>query len=208
MTPMGCNFGDIDNDGFLDVFLGTGGMSYEDLIPDLLFKNVGGLRFEDVTMSSGTGHLQKGHGVSFADFDFDFDGDGALDFFVENGGAAPGDQSHNALFKNPGHKRHWLDVKLVGTRTNRSALGAKLRAVVTGADGKARTIHRTIGDNSSFGGNSLVEHLGLADSTRVDLLEVTWPIGPMIQEFRDLTVDRSIVITEGSANIAAIPKRK
>ncbi len=98
MAPMGCNFGDIDNDGYLDFYLGTGWMSYSGLIPNLMFKNVEGRRFEDVTVSSGTGHLQKGHGVSFADWDCD----GDLDLFVEAGGAVPGDKSYNLLFRNPG----------------------------------------------------------------------------------------------------------
>ena len=77
---------------------------------------------------SGTGHLQKGHGVSFADWDCD----GDLDLFVELGGAIPGDQAYNLLFQNPGHGRHWLKVKLVGTKTNRAALGAKIRVDLKG----------------------------------------------------------------------------
>src|SRR5262249_52807228 len=77
--PMGSNCADIDNDGYLDVFLATGRPPYSILVPDLMFKNVNGRRFEDVTTSSGTGHLQKGHGVSFADYDHD----GDLDLFVE-----------------------------------------------------------------------------------------------------------------------------
>ena len=158
---MGCNFGDIDNDGFLDIYLGTGGMCYEYLVPNLMFKNVDGRRFEDVTSSSGTGHLQKGHGVSFADWD----GDGDLDFFCELGGAVPGDKSYNLLFQNPGHGRHWLKVKLVGTATNRAALGAKIKVELKSLDGSSRSIHRTIGNNSSFGGNSLVESIGLLDAT-------------------------------------------
>ena len=78
-----------------------------------MYANVGG-RFEDVTESTGTGHLQKGHGVSFADWD----DDGDLDLFVVLGGGYPGDRGYNALFQNPGHGHHWLKVKLVGTRTN------------------------------------------------------------------------------------------
>ena len=119
---MGVNFGDIDNDGYLDIYLGTGFMSYEDLVPNILLKNDGGRRFLDVTTSSGTGHLQKGHGVSFADYD----ADGDLDLFVECGGGSPGDKGYNALFQNPGHGRHWLDVQLVGTADE--PLGHRRRA--------------------------------------------------------------------------------
>jgi len=137
MMPMGCNFADIDNDGFLDIYLGTGRMALEVLVPNLMFKNDAGRRFDDVTMSSGTGHLQKGHGISFADYDCD----GDIDLFVEAGGAVPGDRSYNLLFQNPGHGRHWLKVKLVGTKTNRAALGARIKAVVRG-------VRRQVADNS------------------------------------------------------------
>jgi tetratricopeptide (TPR) repeat protein len=202
MAPMGCNLGDIDNDGFLDFYLGTGWMSYCGLVPNLLFKNVEGKRFEDVTVSSGTGHLQKGHGVSFADYDED----GDLDFFVETGGAVPGDKSYNQLFRNPGHGHHWLKVKLIGTRTNRAALGASIHVQIKGADGKDRSIYRTVGNNSSFGGNSLVELIGLLDATKVESLTITWPTSKTTQVFRNLAADRAIAITEGSDAIKELPQ--
>jgi tetratricopeptide (TPR) repeat protein len=200
-TPMGCNFGDIDNDGYLDVYLGTGGMSYEHLVPNRLFKNDGGRRFLDVTMSSGTGHLQKGHGVSFADYD----GDGDLDLFVELGGAVPGDGSYNLLFQNPGHGGHWLKVKLVGTRTNRAAIGARIKADLKDPKGAIRSIYRTVGNNSSFGGNSLVELIGLGDARSVAAIEVWWPTSRATQVFRDLAADRTIEITEGEDTLTSLP---
>ena len=203
MAPMGCNFGDIDNDGYLDFYLGTGWMSYSGLVPNLMFKNVDGQRFVDVTTSSGTGHLQKGHGVSFADFD----SDGDLDLFVEAGGAVPGDKSYNLLFRNPLEGRHWLKVKLVGTKTNRAALGAGIKAVVPGTDGKTRSIFRTVGNNGSFGGNSLVELIGLSDATRCAELTVSWPTSHTTQTFRDLAADQAIEITEGAGFVpGASPK--
>ena len=107
---MGSNFGDLDNDGFLDIYLGTGRPSYSYLMPNVLLRNEGGRRFEDVTAATGTGHLQKGHGVAFADWDRD----GDADIFLEAGGAVPGDRAHNVLFQNPGYGHHWLTVKLVG----------------------------------------------------------------------------------------------
>jgi len=190
--PMGSNFADIDNDGFLDVFLATGRPPYSMLIPDLMFKNVDGRRFEDVTTSSGTGHLQKGHGVSFADWD----NDGDLDLFVEVGGQTPGDKAHNVLFQNPGNNHHWIKLKLVGTKTNRAALGAKIRVKLKSTDGRTRSIYRTVGNNSSFGGNSLVQSIGLLDATRVAELTVTWPASRTTQTFRDIAADQAIELTE------------
>jgi FG-GAP-like repeat/ASPIC and UnbV len=200
MAPMGSNFGDVDNDGYLDIYLGTGDMSYEGLDVNLMFRNVRGERFEDITTSSGTGHLQKGHGVSFADWDCD----GDLDLFVELGGATPGDQGYNALFQNPGLGRHWLKIKLVGTKTNRAALGAKVRVDVKTKGGQMRSIYRTVGNNSSFGGNSLVEMIGLGDETHAAAIAVSWPTSKTTQAFRDLAAGQSIEITEGSGSFKVL----
>ena len=87
------------------------------VVPNRMFKNVDGRRFAEITASSGTGNLQKGHGVSCADWDRD----GDLDLFIEMGGAVPGDRYHNILFENPGQGNHWLTVKLKGVKTNRAA---------------------------------------------------------------------------------------
>ncbi len=203
MAPMGANFGDIDNDGYLDIYLGTGDMSYEGLDVNLMFKSVDGRCFVDVTTSSGTGHLQKGHGVSFADWDCD----GDLDLFVELGGATPGDQGYNALFENPFQGNHWLKVKLAGVLSNRSAIGARIRADLSCPDGQTRSIYRTIGNNSSSGGNSLVETIGLKDATRVTELTVSWPTSQSTQTFRDIAADQAIEIEEGSSSYKTLPKR-
>jgi hypothetical protein len=203
MAPMGANFGDVDNDGFLDIYLGTGNMSYEGLDLNLLFKNVEGSYFEDVTIPSGTGHLQKGHGVSFADWDCD----GDLDLFVELGGATPGDQAYNALFQNPGCGRHWLKIKLIGTKTNRSAIGAKIHAEINGADGSTRSVFRVIGNNGSFGGNSLVELVGLGEAKSVARLTVTWPTSKTSQTFQDIAADQAIRIIEGTDSVEILHQR-
>ena len=200
---MGSNFADIDNDGFLDVFLGTGNPSYSMLIPDLMFKNIDGKRFEDVTTSSGTGHLQKGHGVSFADWD----DDGDLDMFVQVGGQTPGDKAHNVLFQNPGHHRHWIKLKLVGTQTNCAAVGARIRVGLRSSDGRTRSIYRTVGNNSSFGGNSLVQSIGMLDASRVDELTITWPTSRTTQTFRDIAADQTIEITERKAGYKVLRRQ-
>jgi hypothetical protein len=148
----------------------------------------------DITASSGTGHLQKGHGVSFADWDCD----GDLDLFIETGGAVPGDKAYNVLFQNPGHGRHWLKLKLVGTKTNRAALGARIRVDIVHRDGTTQSIHRQVGGGSSYGGNSLVESIGLSDAQTVTALSVTWPASRTRQTFRNVAADQTIEVTEGN----------
>jgi hypothetical protein len=206
VLAMGLGVGDIDNDGFLDIYLGTGRPDYSALMPNVLYKNVEGRRFEDVTFSSGTGHLQKGHGVSFADWDED----GDLDLFIEVGGAVPGDRAHNLLFQNPGHGRHSLRLKLVGTRTNRAALGAKIRVDVTTPSGASRSVFRQVGGTSSYGGSSLVELVGLGEATSVDAVTVTWPVSRTSQTFRRIAADQTVEITEGSDTLRILkqPSRR
>ncbi len=117
-STMGSNFGDFDNDGWLDMYLGTGEPSLSMLVPNRMFKNMQGSRFAEISASAGVAHLQKGHSVSCGDWDRD----GNVDVFIQMGGAVDGDKYHNILFQNPGHAHAWLTVKLVGKKTNRAAL--------------------------------------------------------------------------------------
>jgi hypothetical protein len=191
---MGSNFGDLDNDGYLDFYLGTGDPSLATLVPNRLFKNLAGRRFAEVTGNSGTGHLQKGHGVAIGDWRRC----GNCDLFVELGGTTPGDQYHSVLFRNPGQGNHWLTVKLVGQKTNRAALGARIKAVTAGP--APLTVHRHVSSGSSFGGNPLQQTLGLGQAQRVAVLEVTWPTSGTTQVFRDVAVDQAIEVTEFAAD--------
>ena len=155
-ASMGTNYGDFDNDGFLDMYLGTGDPDYSTLVPNRMFRNVEGKRFADISSSSRTGHLQKGHGVSCGDWDRD----GDIDILMETGGAVNGDKYHNVLFQNPGQGNHWLTLKLIGRKTNRSAIGARIR-VVTGGE-RPMTVRREVSTGSSFGANPLQQTIGLS----------------------------------------------
>ena len=123
---MGANFGDLDGDGWLDAYFGTGMPDMRTLMPNRMYRNDGGRRFQDVTASGGFGHLQKGHGVSFGDLD----GDGDQDVHQVLGAAFEGDVYENVLLENPGHGNHWLTLHLEGVRSNRDALGARVRVRV------------------------------------------------------------------------------
>jgi hypothetical protein len=187
---MGSNFADFDNDGFVDFYMGTGDPDFSVLVPNRMFRNVAGRRFADITASSGTGHLQKGHGVACGDWDRD----GDIDVFVKMGGAVPGDRYHDVLFQNPGQKNHGLTVKLVGRKTNRAAIGVRIKVVTAGPE--PLTAHRHVSSGSSWGANALEQHIGLARSEKVALLEVHWPTSGTTQTFRDIDADQAIEVTE------------
>jgi tetratricopeptide (TPR) repeat protein len=192
LMPMGANFGDIDNDGFLDIYLGTGSPSYVSLAPSMLLKNKGGQSFVDVTVSSGTGEMHKGHGVAFADLDND--GDEEIVFKV--GGATPGDAHAFRLFENPGQGNDWLGVKLVGVRSNRAAIGARIKVTVEGTDGARRSIYRTVSSGGSFGASPLEQHIGLGKSSRVVEVEVQWPASGTRQAFAAVPKNQVIELRE------------
>lgn len=188
---MGCNFGDLDNDGFLDFYLGTGYPALDAVMPNIMYRNDSGKMFVDVTTQGGFGHLQKGHGVAFADFDED----GDQDVLIELGGAYTADLFHNALFENPGFGNRWLKVRLRGMDSNRYGVGAKIKIVVQ-EHGKQREIHRTVGSDSSFGGNPLMQEIGLGQATAIDRLEVYWPATDRRQTLLDVPMNQRIEITE------------
>ncbi len=196
--PMGSNFGDIDSDGWLDFYLGTGYPDYEGLMPNVLYHNEAGQRFRDVTWPAGVGHLQKGHGVAFGDWDRD----GDIDLFAQMGGAFPGDAYRDAFFENPGFKNHWLEVELVGVRSNRSAIGARIRADIL-EGGAGRSIYRWVTSGGSFGCNPLRQTIGTGRATRIERLEVYWPTSDVTEVFENVAVDRSVRLLEGSGELVA-----
>ena len=123
-ATMGANFGDFDNDGFLDFYLGTVRPDLGLLIPNRMFVNQEGKHFVEVTGTAGVGHLQKGHAVAPGDWDRD----GNIDIFIQMGGAVDGDRFRNILFQNPGHDNNWLSVKLVGVKSNRAAIARESKS--------------------------------------------------------------------------------
>jgi len=191
-APMGSNFGDLDNDGYLDFYLGTGTPDYHDLMPNLMYRSLEGKRFADVSIAGGFAHLQKGHGVVFADFDHD----GDQDIFEQMGGSYAGDKYADALYENPGFGNHWIAVQLVGRRSNRSAIGARIRLEVE-EEGRVRTIFKTVNSGGTFGANPLRQTIGLGRASKIGRLEVFWPTSGETQVFRDVPVDRFIRIVEG-----------
>ena len=190
-APMGANFGDLDNDGFLDFCCGTGRPGSEELPSNVMFHNHQGKQFAEISISGGFGSLQKGHGVVFADFD----SDGDQDVFEQMGGAFVGDKYFNALYENPGFGNHFVVLHLVGTKSNRSAVGARIRADIT-ENGAQRSIYRHVNSGGSFGGNPLRQSIGLGSAQHIDLLEIYWPTSGRTQRFENVPCDQTLQIVE------------
>jgi len=202
--PMGANFGDIDNDGFLDIYLGTGNPSYASLVPNVLLRNKRGQSFVDITASSGTGELHKGHGVAFADLD----NDGDEEIVTEIGGATPGDSHPLRLFENPGHGNDWISLRLVGVTTNRAAIGVQVKLTVENEGQQNRTIYRTVGSGGSFGASPLEQHIGLGTSARIVELEIWWPASKTRQRFPGIEKNQAVEITELTRTYTRIERNR
>lgn len=199
---MGASFGDLDNDGFPDMYLGTGYPFYDGLVPNVMYWNQGGKRFADVTTAGGFGHLQKGHGIAFADLD----DDGDQDVYANMGGAYPGDAFGDVLFENPGTENHWLKLRLEGRRSNRAGVGARVRVVVKDGTGE-RSLYKTMGEHGSFGTSPLELHLGLGAAARVERLEVFWPVTGETQVVESLAADQHVRVIEGEREPVLTPTR-
>lgn len=200
--PMGANFGDLNNDGCLDFYLGTGDVFYSEVLPNVMFLNQQGKNFVNVTMAGGFGHLQKGHGASFADID----NDGDQDVYMQMGGAYASDRFNDCLYENPGFQNNWLSIQLVGTTSNRCAIGARIR-VVFDENGTERSVYRHVNSGGSFGCNPLRVSIGLGQAKQIKRLEIYWPTSDQTQVFESLTPNQFIRITEGSKRFETLPTK-
>ena len=201
--PMGTNFGDVDNDGFLDIYLGMGNPSLGSMAPHILFRNDAGKRFVDVTASLGTGEVHKGHGTAFADLRRN----GQEDIVTGNGGAVPAEKHSLRLFQNPGNSNDWINVRLVGVKSNRTAIGAKIQVTVQNQGGPRRSIWRTVGETSSFGGNPTEQHIGLGSAATITSLEVFWPATGTHQHFTRVAKNQFIQIKEFDDNFTRLERK-
>jgi hypothetical protein len=194
---MGANFGDLDNDGWLDFYLGTGAPDYTALVPNRMFRNLEGKGFEEVTMN-GFGHLQKGHGIAFGDLD----NDGDQDIYAVMGGAFEGDAAMNVLYENPGFPQNsWLSIRLEGANSNRSAIGARIKVSVGG-----RNIYRMVGTGGSFGANPLQQTIGLGKASGTASVEIVWPGGERAQ-YDGVALNQFVSVKEGEKTLK-VEKRK
>jgi hypothetical protein len=191
LSTMGANFGDVNNDGWIDFYIGTGEPDYMGIHPNRMLINKEGKGFVDKTFEMGVGHIQKGHGISFGDID----NDGDQDILAEMGGEYEGDEFQNALFQNPGNSNNWVTLKLEGETSSKDAIGARIKLVVN--DGQnTREIYRIVSSGGSFGANSLQQEIGIAQNYTIDSLIINWPNSDSLQYFIDIEINKHYLIKE------------
>ena len=197
---MSGNFGDIDNDGFLDFYLGTGNPELESIVPNKMFKNVGGERFSDITFAARVGHLQKGHAIAFGDID----NDGDQDIYTDLGGAYKGDAFHSALYLNPGQNKnnHWISIDLIA-KENRSVIGSSIGLTIKDGD-QQRKVYLDVNSGGSFGASPLRKEIGLGTAPVIDELTIRWHPSGETQTFRNVAADRIVRIHQGESDLETV----
>jgi hypothetical protein len=192
---VGSSWGDYDNDGWLDLFVCEFRAE-----KNRLFHNNGDGTFTRIL----SGSLANDNGSSTAGVWGDYDRDGFLDLFVANGGNGGGETT-DYLYHNNGNSNAWLTVKCVGTRSNRSAIGAKVRVKAT-INGKTFWQLREINTGDGWVQNPLEAHFGLGNATNVETLRIEWPSGT-VQEFSGVPAKELLTITEPPQLQIATPQR-
>jgi enediyne biosynthesis protein E4 len=196
VLSFGGGFFDFDNDGWLDLFIANGhvyegvekvfpGTTYKQI--NSLFRNNGAGKFIEVTHEAGDGFTvpYAGRGAAFADFD----NDGNMDIVVGNNADPP------LLLHNSGAPgSHFVTFKLIGTKSNRDAMGARLRLQAGGIS----QIREIAGGGSYLSQSDLRAHFGLGHAAKADSLEIRWPNG-LRQVFHDIAGDRFYIIEEGKS---------
>jgi len=197
-TAWGAGIVDLDNDGLPDLFLVTGSVypelerklpQYPYKTPRCVFRNLGKGKFEQLIDAAGPGvaALHSSRGCAFGDFD----NDGDVDILIVNMNEPP-----SLLRNDVSADRHWLKVKLVGTKSNRSAIGARV-TVRYGGRAQAQAVQA---QSSFYSVNDPRLHFGLGEEEIAEV-EVRWPNGAR-ESVGEVSVDRLIVIREGAGVVS------
>ena len=195
----GAGIVDLDNDGFPDIFLVTGNVypELEKVFPQLpykgpriVFRNLGNGRFEELIDEAGPGVSARhpSRGCAFGDFD----NDGDLDILIMNVNEPPSLLRNDAPANN-----HWLKIKLIGAKSNRSAIGARVLVRY----GKKVQAQAQLSQSSYISSNDPRLHFGLGEETTASI-EVRWPNG-LEEAFKNVPADRLITIQEGAGKFSA-----
>ncbi|MCE2396493.1 CRTAC1 family protein, partial [Candidatus Poribacteria bacterium] len=189
----GVSFCDYDNDGYQDLFIANGHLDenvqafnptgfYEQ--PNLLFHNNRDGTFDEVTLDSGSGMRLEKVSRSFAYADYDNDGD--LDLLVTNLKGTPD------LLENRGGHNTWLTLKLIGTRSNRDAIGARIKVTT----GNLTQIREVRSGSSYLSQSDMRLHFGLGKHRQVDRLEIRWPRG-LQEHLEGVKANQALTLVEG-----------
>ncbi|MCG8425381.1 MAG: CRTAC1 family protein [Proteobacteria bacterium] len=204
ISTMGANYGDLNNDGCHDFYLGTGNPMGWFVLPNLMYigiddrKNCSG-RMDNISMLGGLGTIQKGHGIVF----FDFDEDGDQDIYSSLGGLWPGDRWQNQLFVNDSRWTHsWIKVRLYGVETNRSGIGARIKVMAKTRAGQEIVRFHHMDHKTGFGSSPYRAHIGLADAVKVTALWVYWPVSRTIRSY-PATINQSHVLHEHGGSVVS-----
>ncbi|MGH9743988.1 MAG: CRTAC1 family protein [Candidatus Acidiferrum sp.] len=203
----GCGFIDYDNDGWQDILQVNGhvypeieghdtGQTFKN--PRLVYKNLGSGRFKDVSAEMGPGISERfsSRGAAFGDYD----NDGDIDAVILNMNDLP-----SLLRNDGGNKQNWIKIKLLGTKCNRTAVGARVR-VVTGKHIQMDEVHS---GSSVMSQSDLRLHFGIGKTLTVDLIEVKWPTTQKMERFSNVKANQILTIREGSGIIGRFePKPK
>ncbi|NKB70766.1 MAG: T9SS type A sorting domain-containing protein [Candidatus Latescibacteria bacterium] len=184
-------WGDYDNDGWLDLFVTNVASN-----PNRLYQNQGDGTFVDQAAISGITQLD-GVGAAWADYDKD----GDLDLYIPRTGLLDGvfQVSSDVFYRNDGTANRWLHIALIGTASNRAAIGARVIAIA----GDLRQLREVDGGSGLYSQNSLDLEFGLGQRTSVDSLIVRWPSGT-VQVLTDLATNQRLHLVEGETNPTAV----
>lgn len=181
---------------FSDNFVGEN--SWNGYERNCLFANIGGGQFMDVARPTGSDGIRDGRGVAIADFN----GDGKLDMVINNNNAEP------TLYLNEVQKSgNSVEIKLTGTRSNRDAIGARVRLSIAG-----KTMTRQVEAGSGFAAEAMLPvHFGLGQAMKIEAVEVTWPSG-LVQRFAGADTDRwvnsKVRIEEGATQAKDVTRNQ